>query len=79
MKPLKRVIVATASTGWIAPLSLAFAASQDFIWRTYQIANGRGDAFPWHPFDLVVPLFYGAMVWLGIVIVGWSLFLTGRR
>lgn len=59
MTPLNRLVVEAASAGW---LSLAFAASQDFIWRTYQIANGRGDAFPWHAFDLVVPLFYGAMV-----------------
>jgi hypothetical protein len=75
----KRIAISLLSIGWIAPLSLAFAIGRGFVWQTYQIVIGQGDSMPWHPFELVNGLFYFAMLWLAVVIVSWSMWLTKNR
>jgi hypothetical protein len=75
----KRIATLLASIGWIAPLSLAFFIGRGFAWLTYQIATGQEVPVPWHPFDLMSGLFYFAMLWLAVVIGGWTLWLTRHR
>jgi hypothetical protein len=75
----KRIVILLVSVGWIAPLSLAFFIGRGFAWLTYKIAVGQADAVPWHPFELISALFYSAMLWLALVISGWTLWLTRHR
>jgi hypothetical protein len=75
----KRIGILLASVGWIAPLSLAFFIGHGFAWLTYKIAIGQAEPVPLHPFDLMSALFYFAMLWLAVVIGGWTLWLTKGR
>ncbi|MES2289951.1 MAG: hypothetical protein V4530_09465 [Pseudomonadota bacterium] len=75
----KRLALALASSGWIVPLSLSFEWSQDFLWKTYGIANGFSSPDPWHPIAMAAPAFYVALGWLFIVIVTWVMSLTDER
>jgi hypothetical protein len=76
MSKTKRILILLVSVGWIAPLSLAFAIGHGFAWLTYRIATAQADAVPWHPFELMSGLFYFAMLWVALVIGGWTVWLT---
>jgi hypothetical protein len=79
MSGWRRVLIVAGSVGWIAPLCLAFVTGRDFAWLTFQIVNGQANPPPWHPFELITPLFFISMAWLALVITWWTIVLTAKR
>lgn len=73
-----RVLIILLSIGWLVPLCLSFAATYDFlhdiVWPA--AAFGQPSPWPWHLFEWADELFYFAMGWLALVVIGWCIFLT---
>jgi hypothetical protein len=80
MSMLRRILVTLATVGWLAPLCLSYWATYDFLWNVVWPAAAFDKPYmsPWHPFSFADELFYFSMLWLAAVLVGWSIFLTGR-
>jgi len=78
MSSLRRCLTVFASIGWIAPLSLAYWAEHDFLWRVIWPWVSRGEQWggSFHPVDYAPRFFYFSMAWLGAVIAGWVWWLT---
>ena len=77
----RRSLVIIATVGWLLPLCVSYWASYDFLWNVVWPAAAFNKPYmaPWHPFSFADDLFYFAMLWLGSVLVGWSVALTGRN
>ena len=81
MSMFRRILVLLATVGWLAPLCLSYWATHDFLWNAVWPAAAFDQPYrrAWHPFAFADELFYFAMAWLAAVLIGWSLFLTGRQ
>lgn len=80
MSMLRRALIVTATTAWLLPLCVSYWATYDFLWNVVWPAAALGQPFmgSWHPFGYADELFYLSMLWLAIVLFGWSIALTGR-
>jgi hypothetical protein len=80
MSMLRRILVVLATVGWLAPLYLSYWFTYDFLWNVVWPAAAFGKPYmsSFHPFEYADELFYVSMLWLAVVLVGWSVFLTGR-
>ncbi len=77
-KLLVRLIIAILSSAWIAPLTLSFWWSYDFFFYQLWVENGE-HIYSFHPVSFADEAFYVGMVWLSIVVFGWTFHLTGKR
>ncbi len=79
-KFLFRLMIALLSAGWIAPFSFAIWAHYDFTYNILlPLALDYGH--PLHtiyPIDSAMPAFAFAMIWLTVVILGWTFYLTRK-
>ncbi len=77
---LRRALIVIATAGWLMPLCVSYWATHDFLWNAVwpAAAFDRPYMSSSHPFIYADELFYLSMVWLGAVLVGWSIALTGR-
>ncbi len=75
---LVRLIITILSSAWIAPLTLSFWATYDFLFEILWIEKGEYQG-SWHPVSNADELFYFSMVWLFIVVFAWTFHLTGKR
>lgn len=73
-----RALILVATTGWLVPLCASFWATYDFLTKVVWPAAAWDKPYQasWHPFGYADELFYFSMLWLGAVLVGWSIALT---
>lgn len=81
MSIVRRAFIVIATAGWLMPLCISYWATYDFLWNVVWPAAAFDRAYmsSYHPIDYADELFYFAMVWLGTVLAGWTVILTGRN
>lgn len=81
MTRLRRTLIILATLGWLLPFCASYWVSHDFIGNVVWPAAAFDKPYlaPWHPVAFADELFYGAMLWLAGVLLGWSIALTAPK
>lgn len=74
---IRRLVIAILSSGWIIPLTASFTASYNFLFEVLFINKGHYPS-SFHPVSYADEAFYFSMIWLFLVVFGWSFHLSGK-
>jgi uncharacterized protein with PQ loop repeat len=80
-RPFLRFIIISLSAGWIIPFGIFCWSIYDFVWNVMwpTLALNDNQVSTFHPIQWGAINLIVSMVWLVIVIIGWSLYLTRER